>query len=223
MMCQYEVNKMDRHISFSNIQYQYAVWMYRYLLQRPHSPKMSLTICKQLRSRALIMHPLRYLIWPSQLHSILHNFLFCVLFVGTKAMASFQVHNAGSKGDGKSRLFSPSQGTAHAILICSHPFLSPPSPTISHRLSLALLFFWWWMAMAIDADGRRCTLRGDSIAANGRPCTSASRVPYGRGKKHNSTAPLPIRRCPRVATRASPSMGTTTLHLCLVLVVLPSS
>ena len=121
--------------------------------------------------------------------------------------------HAGSKGDGKSRLFSPSQGTAHAILICSHPFLSPPSPTISHRLSLALLFFWWWMAMAIDADGRRCTLRGDSIAANGRPCTLASRGPYGRGKKHNSTAPLPIRRCPRVATRASPSMGTTTLDI----------
>ena len=63
--------------------------------------------------------------------------------------------HAASKGDGKSRLFSPSQGTAHAILICSHPFLSPPSPTISHRLSLALPFFWWWMAMAIDRCRRQ--------------------------------------------------------------------
>ena len=209
MMCQYEVNKMDRHISFSNIQYQYALWMYRYLLQRPHSPKMSLTICKQLRSRALIMHPLRYLIWPSQLHSILHNFLFCVLFVGTKAMASFQVHNAGSKGDGKSRLFSPSQGTAHAILICSHPFLSPPSPTISHRLSLALPFFWWWMAMAIDRCRRQKmhTARGfrrDQWLALRVGVTGSIRT----WKKN-----LPIRRCPRVATRASPSMGTTTLDI----------
>jgi hypothetical protein len=138
------------------------IYIYIYIA-RSCTPKAQSIRCKQMLIRALTLimhtHTQRYLIWPSSLYWILHA-IFYSLFSSweQKLWLAFRgARQEDQKVVRKRRVFSPSQGTAHATLSCMLPSFSRSAPSIFHHqpstLFLAFPFSgggwqWRWMPTA---------------------------------------------------------------------------
>ena len=108
----------------------------------------------------------------------------------------------------KPSLFSLSRhSTRHTHML---PSLSLPS--ISHHQPST--FFSPSFFLVVDGNGDRSMPTSEDAHCVGIPSRPMAGLARRRHGVHTDVEKnLPIHRCPRVATRASPSMGTTTLDI----------